>query len=197
MPRPQKEEQSSGLCPPGKLNVKRTVKLDLGLLDPGSIPVLGCFNTQWEGSLLWQTYKGHQGISRSPSADKQRVFHSRPTFCSQWFCAPNTRKPGSRPLHPEQQSAHPQRVRPHLTVPSSAPATRGQQAPTGNLPRGWGALLLGSPLEPGTPWLPEPPSSSRPYWSPSRWPSLGLCISLLVGDPTDKESGIPSSKPFN
>lgn len=96
MPRPQKKEQSSCLRPPRKLNVKSTVKLDLGLLDPGSIPVLGCFNTQWEGSLLWQTYKGHQGISGSPSADKQSLLLMAnmvlcPKYQKAWQQAPMSR----------------------------------------------------------------------------------------------------------
>lgn len=67
----------------GRSMSESTVKWDLGPLDTGSIPVLGRFNTQWEGSLLWQTYKGRQSISGSPSADKQSIFYSRPTFCSQ------------------------------------------------------------------------------------------------------------------
>lgn len=83
MPRPQKEKQSSCLRPPGKVSVREHSQVGSGILDPGYIPVLGCFNTQWEGSLLWQTYKGHQGISGSPSADKQSIFYSWPTFCSQ------------------------------------------------------------------------------------------------------------------
>lgn len=38
-----RRKNKPGLCPPRKLNVKGTVKLDLGLLDSGFIPVLGCF----------------------------------------------------------------------------------------------------------------------------------------------------------
>ena len=42
---------------PGRSVSENTVKWDLGPLDPGYIPVLGCFNTQWEGSLFGRPTK--------------------------------------------------------------------------------------------------------------------------------------------
>lgn len=56
-----------------------------------------------------------------------RVFYSWPT----WFCAPNTRKPGSRPPCPEQQSAHPQRVRQKRATPNSAITGTSHQGAAG------------------------------------------------------------------